>query len=230
MSDIVTMPAPPTAEELAAEQAAREKAEAEALAAAMAAIAAANADAKPIDLPPVDIVPAPKGSFGPTFRPELEAAGVATLPFVVHPDSVMFSPGISAKDRAKVVAVIKAHDPAARPAVDLAAYTSAAHAALRDGGVTISGLRIKTDSESRGLIDGAYALSQAQPDAALDFKAASGWVTIDAATMQTVAVAVGRWVQACYTAYRQVDGKVADGTFTTTAQVDAAFAAMTLPG
>lgn len=182
-----------------------------------------------------DRVPAPTNQagevgFGPTFPTELEAAGVLRLPFSYTPTHVTFAPTISAKDRAKIVAVIAAHDPAARPAVDLAAYASAAHAALRDGGVTIGGLRIKTDSESRGLIDGAYPLSQAQPDAAIDFKAASGWVTIDAATMQTVAVAVGRWVQACYTAYRLVDGKVTDGSFTTPAQVDAAFAAVTLPG
>ncbi|MGU3417636.1 DUF4376 domain-containing protein [Methylobacterium sp. D54C] len=118
----------------------------------------------------------------------------------------------------------------AAPPVDLAAYTTAAHAALRDGGVDIGGMRIKTDGESRGLIDGAYALSQTRPDTAIDFKAASGWVTIDPATMQTVAVAVGLWVQACYSAYRQVDARVADGTYTTTAQIDAAFAAVTLPG
>ncbi|MDE4912790.1 hypothetical protein PQI07_19085 [Methylobacterium sp. 092160098-2] len=54
--------------------------------------------------------------------------------------------------------------------------------------------------------------------------------TLDAATMQTVAVAVGKWVQACYSAYRLVDGKVTAGTITTTAQIDAAFAAVTLPG
>ncbi|MBE7245833.1 MAG: DUF4376 domain-containing protein [Actinomycetospora chiangmaiensis] len=122
----------------------------------------------------------------------------------------------------------RALDAAPRP-VDLAGYTAAAHAALRDGGVTVGGMRIKTDAESRGLIDGAYALSQAQPNNTIDFKAASGWVTIDNATMQTVAVAVGKWVQACYSAYRQVDGHVADGTFATTAQIDAAFAAVTLP-
>jgi len=119
--------------------------------------------------------------------------------------------------------------PYVAPGLDLAAYTSAAHAALRDGGVTVGGMRIRTDGESRGLIDGAYALSVAQPDTAIDFKAANGWVTIDAATMQTVAVAVGKWVQACYSAYRQVDGNVTSGAYTTPAQIDAAFAAVTLP-
>ncbi|MET3485349.1 DUF4376 domain-containing protein [Methylobacterium sp. 1973] len=117
----------------------------------------------------------------------------------------------------------------APPPVDLAAYIADAHAALRDGGVTIGGMRIKTDAESRGLIDGAYALSQAQPEKTIDFKAASGWVGIDSQTMQTVAVAVGQWVQACYSAYRKLDEGRAAGTVTTTAQVDAAFTAVALP-
>ncbi len=212
-----------------AEAAAQAKAEAEALAASLAALAAANAQAAPT-LFHDDTVAAPRGSFGPTFPAELAAAGAAGLAYAYGPVSITFAPTISAKDRARVMAVVAAHDSTARPAVDLANYASSAHAALRDGGVTIGGMRIKTDAESRGLIDGAYALSQARPDGAIDFKAASGWVTIDAATMQTVAVSVGQWVQACYSAYRQVDDKISKGAFTTPAQVDAAFAAVTLPG
>lgn len=114
--------------------------------------------------------------------------------------------------------------------LDLTAYIAAAHAALRDGGVTVGGMRVKTDAESRGLIDGAYALSQARPDSTIDFKAATGWAGIDSQTMQTVSIAVGLWVQACYSAYRRLDEGRAVGTVTTTAQVDAAFAAVTLPG
>ncbi|SDA12845.1 protein of unknown function [Methylobacterium sp. UNC378MF] len=135
-----------------------------------------------------------------------------------------FDPSATGVQRQTATALIAAYT-----GVDLAAYIANAHAALRDGGVTIGGMRIKTDAESRGLIDGAYALSQAQPDKSIDFKAASGWVAIDSQTMQTVAIAVGQWVQACYSAYRKLDeGRVA-GTVTTTAQVDAAFAAVTLP-
>lgn len=116
------------------------------------------------------------------------------------------------------------------PPIDLADYISTGHKTLRDGGVQIGGMRIATDAESRGLIDGAYALSQARPDAKIDFKAASGWITVDAQTMQTIAVAVGQWVQLCYSAYRRLDEARAGGTVTTTDQVDAAYAAVALPG
>ncbi|MBE7196749.1 MAG: DUF4376 domain-containing protein [Parafilimonas terrae] len=118
----------------------------------------------------------------------------------------------------------------AAPALDLAAYISDGHKTLRDGGVQIGGMRIATDAESRGLIDGAYALSQAQPEAKIDFKAASGWVTVDAQTIQTIALAVGQWVQLCYSAYRRLDEARAAGTVTTTDEVDAAYAAVALPG
>lgn len=118
----------------------------------------------------------------------------------------------------------------ATPAVDLVAYISAGHKALRDGGVTVGGMRIATDEESRGLIAGALDLSARLPDATIDFKAASGWVTVDAQTMQTIAVAVGQWVQLCYSAYRKLDEACAAGTVKTTDQVDAAYAAVALPG
>ncbi|TXN67270.1 DUF4376 domain-containing protein [Methylobacterium sp. WL6] len=115
------------------------------------------------------------------------------------------------------------------PPIDLAAYAAAAHLARRDGGVTIGGMLVKSDGESRSLITGAYALSDAKPDATIDFKAASGWITLNAAQMQTVALGVGGWVQACYSAYRAVSAGLASGAITTPSQIDAAFAAVVLP-
>lgn len=64
-----------------------------------------------ITLPTIDSVYAPEGSFGPTFRSELTAAGVGELPFVVQTMNVVFGASISPADRAKVMAVIQAHDP-----------------------------------------------------------------------------------------------------------------------
>lgn len=66
---------------------------------------------EPFTQPTIDSVYAPQGSFGPTFRSELTAAGVGGLPFVVQTMNVVFSSTISAADRAKVMAVIQAHDP-----------------------------------------------------------------------------------------------------------------------
>ncbi len=116
------------------------------------------------------------------------------------------------------------------PLIDLMAYAAAVHTACRDGGVTIGGMLVKTDAESRGLINGAYALIEVRPDASIDFKASSGWVTLDAATMRAIAVAVGTWVQLCYTAYRAVSDGIASGDITASAQIDALFAAVRLPG
>jgi hypothetical protein len=113
---------------------------------------------------------------------------------------------------------------------DLSAYAVNRRNALRDSGITIGGMAIQTDLNSQNLISGAYQLSQNQPDGDIDFKTATGWVTVDASMLQTIAIAVGRWVQACYSANKAVDAQIAAGTITTTDQIDAAFAAVTLPG
>lgn len=113
---------------------------------------------------------------------------------------------------------------------DLVAYAERTFNALRDGGVTLAnGLRIKTDGESRGLISGAYSLADVRPDLVIDFRASGGWVNVDTATMQTVAVAVGLWVQACYSGWRGAEELIAAGALTTFADIDAAAAAVTLP-
>ncbi|WFS07795.1 hypothetical protein [Methylobacterium sp. 391_Methyba4] len=165
--------------------------------------------------------------------PALHAALAAVCPILGvslgDPDNratwrIDFDPAATTSQRRAATALL-----ATFTGVDLATYIAAAHAALRDGGVTVGSMRIKTDAESRGLIDGAYALSQVRPDNTIDFKAATGWADVDSQTMQTVSIAVGLWVQACYSAYRQVDEGRMAGTITTTAQVDAAFAAVALP-
>ncbi len=113
---------------------------------------------------------------------------------------------------------------------DLNAYAEGAFNTRRDGGVTLpNGLRIKTDGESRGLINGAYSLADVRPELVIDFRASGGWVDVDTATMQTVAVAVGLWVQACYSAWRRCEEAIETGTHTTFVAIDAAVAAVTLP-
>lgn len=114
---------------------------------------------------------------------------------------------------------------------DLLARAEAAFNTRRDGGVTLpNGLRIKTDADSRGLISGAYSLTDVRPELVIDFRASGGWVQVDAATMQTVAIAVGSWVQACYSGWRGAEELIAAGAITTFADVDAAAAAVTLSG
>lgn len=62
----------------------------------------------PILLPELDHV---EGPFGPALWPALVAAGLDTLPIAVSSERVIFAPELEAADRARVMAVIEAHDP-----------------------------------------------------------------------------------------------------------------------
>lgn len=75
---------------------------------------------------------------------------------------------------------------------------SAKRYAIETGGITVSGATVATDRESQGLIDGAARLAACEPDETIKFKAVTGWVTLDAATMDAIAVAVGRHVRQCF--------------------------------
>lgn len=68
------------------------------------------------------------------------------------------------------------------------------------GGITVGGSIISTDRESQALITGAWVRVQQDPTLLIDFKAKSGWVQINKATVESMAAAVGAHVQACFTA------------------------------
>lgn len=76
--------------------------------------------------------------------------------------------------------------------------------AKETGGITLNGATIRTDRESQALISGAKALAEAEPAEMVDFKAASGWVTLGSATMIGIGVAVGRHVRACFRREREL--------------------------
>ena len=105
---------------------------------------------------------------------------------------------------------------------NLVAYAAAARYALETAGIMVGTSMIATDRDSQGLITGAYNYVLAKPDASIEFKGVSGWVTLTADQVQTIALAVGGRVQALFAAERQVDAAIQAGTITTTAQIDAA--------
>jgi len=104
---------------------------------------------------------------------------------------------------------------------DLSAYAATRRFEIETAGIEIGGLTIRTDRDSQGLIDRAYALSLVDRDSPIVFKAMAGPVTIDAATMQAVAVAVGRHVRDAFVREGQALLAIVAGTATTKADVDA---------
>lgn len=105
---------------------------------------------------------------------------------------------------------------------DLITYAAAKRFAVETGGVTVGGAAIDTSRDSQSMITGAYTYSQAHPSETINFKAASGWVVLDAATLAAIATAVGAHVQACFAAEAAVAAAIDAGTITTTAAIDAA--------
>ena len=60
----------------------------------------------------------------------------------------------------------------------------------------------------------------ANPDVTIKFKAANGFVDLDAATVTAVATAVAAHVQVCFAAEAGVVTAIADGDITTPQQID----------
>lgn len=111
------------------------------------------------------------------------------------------------------------------PQIDMIAYTAQKRWEKETGGIEVNGQIIDTSRESQSMITGAYAYSQANPSETIQFKAASGWVTLDAPTIAAIATAVGAHVQACFALEANIADQITNGTITTTGEIDAAFAA-----
>ncbi len=116
---------------------------------------------------------------------------------------------------------------APRSAEQLAAYAAARRYAIETGGITLpNGSQISTDRDSQALITGAWNYVQNSGATSVSFKTVSGFVTMDTATLKTVALAVGDHVQKCFAAEGSIDAGIAAETITTMAEVDAAFVAI----
>lgn len=114
--------------------------------------------------------------------------------------------------------------PYAPPPVDLPAYAAAVRFAKETGGIAVSGASIETDRASQAMISGAYSFAKDNPNASIDFKASSGFVTLTSAQMVSIGQAVAVHVQACFSTEKTVAAGIAAGSITTPAQIDAAFA------
>lgn len=104
----------------------------------------------------------------------------------------------------------------------LAAYAAEKRYAVETGGLNVGGVSIPTDRDTQAKLTSAFLLAQADPAASFQWKTSAGFVTLTAATVGQIAVAIGQFVQAAYAAEAQVLAAIAAGTITTTAQIDAA--------
>lgn len=113
--------------------------------------------------------------------------------------------------------------------VALAAYAAEARYNKEVGGITYNGSPIATDDRSKQMILGARMAAQADATFNTKWAASDGTiVALDAPGLVALSNAVLAHVQACFLRFASVNADIDAGNITTTAQVDAAFAAITV--
>jgi hypothetical protein len=70
-------------------------------------------------------------------------------------------------------------------------------------GITVNGLKVRTDRESQAMLAGAVSFSDLNPEGAIDWKGEAGWLTLDKKTLKEIGRVVGAHVQACFAAERR---------------------------
>lgn len=89
---------------------------------------------------------------------------------------------------------------------------------IENGGITVNGVDIQTDVESRASLLGAVQLNRN-----IDWKTRKGFVSVSPAQVSALATAVGDHVQKCFTAEKVVSEAHAAKPYETIEDVEAAF-------
>jgi hypothetical protein len=90
---------------------------------------------------------------------------------------------------------------------------------VETGGISFGGNTVTTDDRSKLLIEGAP--ETLNPGESTNVKTATGWVTLDQATLLLLRDAVRSHVQNCFNAEKAVVDKIDAETITTYAEIDA---------
>ncbi|WP_038384937.1 DUF4376 domain-containing protein [Bradyrhizobium elkanii] len=92
------------------------------------------------------------------------------------------------------------------------------------GGMTAAGVPIKTDDRSRNFIQGGRAAAVDDATFTTKWYGSDGnFYDVDAATMKSMADALGKHTNDCYTVFSQTDDGIVANTITTLAQIDTAY-------
>jgi len=154
--------------------------------------------------------------------------GDETFPFTYAPDD---DAPLSNEVRALLQAGGYTIETYAEPMPDAAAlhaYAAVARWRKEIAGISVSGLNVATDDRSKALIQGAYLQAQRDPAFTAQWKTASGaFVTIGAAQIEAVAIAVAAHIQACFAKEAAVAADIDNQVIDTFTQIDAVFDALT---
>jgi len=152
-----------------------------------------------------------KGDGGPVLRLRVIEGDGPSEQIIIEPTQVRVvrstptppDPGPPTKDQLKATAAAKRWN-------------------VENGGITLNGAVIRTDSNSRTNILGARVQAKENPAYTLNWKASNAWVQLDSATIIAIADAVRAHIQACFDAEKAVSDKIDSNTYTTHAHVNGA--------
>ncbi len=146
--------------------------------------------------------------------------------WVTLPNGDVFSPAVAgwSDDDGFALVVHVPPEPEPEP-VDLVAYAADRRWQREVGGLMFAGFHFATDDRSKMMIIGARAAAAAAPDFTTEWKLPGGFVTLDADTIIAISDAVLAHVAESFAAEAQVLAAIDAGAITTTAEIDAAFAA-----
>ena len=109
---------------------------------------------------------------------------------------------------------------------DLVAYAAARKYGKETGGIVVDGMAVATDDRSKMMLLGARVAAQNDAEFSTAWKMADGtWQTVSAAAIIAISDAVLAHVDGCFQTEKSVDAAIEAGTVTTTAEIDALFAA-----
>ncbi|MGH6999055.1 MAG: DUF4376 domain-containing protein [Phenylobacterium sp.] len=116
--------------------------------------------------------------------------------------------------------------PPAPAPVNLVAYATDLRWRVETGGIVFAGVPIATDDRSKVMIVGARVAAVADPDWSTVWHGADGQTyPVDAAAMVSISDAVQAHVNSGFATFATVKAAIEAGTISTTAQIDAEFAA-----
>jgi len=103
---------------------------------------------------------------------------------------------------------------------NLISYAANKRYTLETGGITINGVSVDTSRDSQAMINGAYIYITTSGAPSIAYKSDSGWITMDAATIKAIALAIGQHVQNCFLSEQAIDIAINAGTITTFVQIE----------
>lgn len=128
------------------------------------------------------------------------------IPFPVHPDFTWVDiTGLDPEPQTGWQAVdingvyqFSTNNP--EPAFDPLPYLANYRHEIENGGITIGGVSVRTDTATRTNLLGARIRAEADPQYTLKWKADNGFVTLNASTIIAISDAVANHVQKCFDA------------------------------